>query len=407
MKAVAPLRTALLATLVITLAALACEPWSGASSPVECQRPTASGEQPAAASPSGRRHGAASRAQGEWDAHGSPSVQITGIKFDPSSHHRFENETDIYPITWAAGGRLFTMGGDGDGWDGSDTRGLDVSRLAEVGPDGDLGQGTECSRKTDVLPKGIISIDGVLYRWEEERADADADGGRFEDTMIGRSTDHGVTWEYLTGGDPARESDYAYTGVFHSVSFVQMGKDYQVWWDESYGGEGAYVYFVSDEGDDVILGRAPRSSDLRNPDNHEWFTGTDAQNDARWSGNVADRRPIYTEPEGDLHWSPTVTWNPILNRFLLAHFDAGDNGILTILEGPTPWGPWTRIHDDPLPGSLGDGVEKYRLQFVNKRGTSGVTDWLSSDGKIWWAVFSGPEDWDSFNTIRADLIAAD
>lgn len=337
------------------------------------------------------------------------SVPITGISFDEASHNRFDNNGDIFPVTWHDDGHIYTMGGDGDGWDGTDTRGLDVNRLDEVGPDGDLSAGTETFSKVDLLPDGIISIDGTLYWFAEERGDADGDGGSFEDLMIARSTDDGATWEYLTGGDPTNDADYAYNftsdGRLTHFRPVQMGKSYSTWWDASYGGEGDYVYMTTQNGSSgAFLLRAPRSADLRDPANHEWLSGIDGNNNASWSSNQADAVEMYTEGSTDVHWGLAVTWNEPLNRFLLTHFDDANTGVLTVAEGPTPWGPWTEIYNSQLPGALGDSIEKYGFFPVNKRGVSGVTDWLSSDGLTWWCVLSGMDEWDSFNTIEATLV---
>lgn len=108
---------------------------------------------------------------------------------------------------------------------------------------------------------------------------------------------------------------------------------------------------------------------------------------------------MYTESRGDLHWGYQITWNPVLNRFRMADFTTANDGTLRLLEGPTPWGPSTEIHN----AQLVDSDEKHTFLPVNKRVAPGVTDWLSQDGMTWWLVVSGKAGWDNFNTIKITL----
>lgn len=43
---------------------------------------------------------------------------------------------------------------------------------------------------------------------------------------------------------------------------------------------------------------------------------------------------------------------------------------------------------------------KLGVSFVNKEG------WLAADGRTWWAVFGGINEYDGFNVVRATLTIA-
>ena len=128
---------------------------------------------------------------------------------------------------------------------------------------------------------------------------------------------------------------------------------------------------------------------------HEYLSGFDGGGNPTWSSDIADRVAIFLD-SGNMHWGVTVNWNPVLDRYLLCYF-TDDDANLKCLEGPEPWGPWTEVYSE----QLADDIEKFSLFFVNKN--DGVDNWISDDGKTWWFLTSGKQDWDSINVFRATL----
>lgn len=313
---------------------------------------------------------------------GRHESRITGIVFDAASLNRFPNGTDIWPITWAADGYLYTAGGDGIGWDQHDTRGLSVVRLDLAGPTADLeAGGVEIASKINVLPKGLISVDGVLYLLEQER------GNGFARARIGKSADLGRTWDYSGDGETTWDIEQK---AFAQGHFINYGRD-------NAGARDTFVYVVGVESaagdavgmfDRIVLARVPAAA-VPDVDRWQYFIGTPAA--PAWSSSFEARTAVLRR-DGEIHWGPTISYNPVLERYLLCFF-TNQAGGLAVYEGPEPWGPWRQIHESQLL----DATEKYSVFFVNKPG------WLSGDGREWWLVTSGEDEWDSFNALRARL----
>ena len=76
----------------------------------------------------------------------------------------------------------------------------------------------------------------------------------------------------------------------------------------------------------------------------------------------------------------------------------GETGLF---DAPEPWGPWTTIRYDQNWGGFGER-ESLGVDFPGK--------WISRDGKVMWAVFSGgrlgkgDDILDSFNLVKVTLV---
>lgn len=312
------------------------------------------------------------------------SVPIVGFAIDNTSLNRFANNGDIWPTTVADDLSIITSGNDGDGFDGVDTRGLDVNRLILADPTASISAaGTEVFSKADVYSKGIISVDGTLFMAEQDRTTSAA-------LRIGRSTDHGASWFYPAGaGWDYQSADFRFCGM----SFVMHDPDNSVAQD-------GYVYMVAPHSDDgagspydrLEMARAPKAT-VDQVGTHEYLTGFDVSGNPLWSATLADVGEMFRRT-GEIHWGPTIHYNAPLNRYLLAFF-TDSVATLAVYEGPKPWGPWTLVTEIASVG--GDTTEKFMMNFVSRPG------WLSSDGLTWWFVLSGLLPWDSFNVLKATL----
>jgi hypothetical protein len=101
----------------------------------------------------------------------------------------------------------------------------------------------------------------------------------------------------------------------------------------------------------------------------------------RWSPDMADRRPIFSDPKGVQRVG--LTHNAALKRYLLvsAHRDgsgAVHTPALGVFDAPEPWGPWTTLYYSDTWSSDGWMIHH---KFP--------TAWMSADGLTLWLAFSG------------------
>jgi hypothetical protein len=182
---------------------------------------------------------------------------------------------------------------------------------------------------------------------------------------------------------------------------VNFGRDYE-------GNRDGYVYVLSPEANDaysvadgIVLARVPTGR-IRERAAYEFFAGGNAENSARWTGEIAGRRPVLTRPSSC--YRAGVAFNVPLKRFLLVHarpnersrdasgkIDVRFQGGLAIYDAPQPWGPWSSVFDEAN-WDVGPGDS---ASFPSK--------WISADGRTLHLVFAGN---DSFSVRRAELVLA-
>ncbi len=294
---------------------------------------------------------------------------IEKVHWDFSTLARAARGSDLFPLTWADDNALYTAWGDGRGFAEIGSRkSLGVSRIH--GSAASFG-GTDVWSGTGKA-HGIISIDNVLYLFVTEQ-DAWMRG------KVGRSLDHGVTWEF---------TDWIFDephGVFAAPGVLQFGKAYR-------GARDRFVYGYSEIGRGVIqphvaLFRVPKK-EVTKRRAYEFFAGMNGTDDPVWTADIEEIRPVFTDPNG-VGWGVQVTYSEVLRRYLLtARHDC--NGGWGIFDAPEPWGPWTTVayYDKWI-----DPECKVFFTFNQK--------WMSSDGREMWMVFSGKGEYDSFNVIKA------
>ena len=227
-------------------------------------------------------------------------------------------------------------------------------------------------------PSGMICVDGKLYYavqnllgWKTPPWREKSQHG--SDATIICSEDHGKTWtpelnpmfdkfireqfDYEKGGpsdwntSEAERSEYEgwkpmFSGSdFGGPSFVQFGKNNEDAVDQ-------YVYAISgdqwDNGRMLRLGRVPKDKILNR---EAWeFVSVDEKYNPTWHSDIRNSKPIL-EMDGHIGL-PEMVFIPSLNRYITLtwslhkDFRTPMGSELTILESPTPWGPFSLVHYD-------------------------------------------------------------
>lgn len=332
-----------------------------------------------------------------------PSLVLAGIEWDAGTWRQLAPGSDLWPVTWAADGHLYTAWGDGGGFGGTNADGRVSMGFARIegGPEefravnvnGGVNpeKGTSFGCKDCGKTAGLLSVSGVLYAWVNMQNAATAD------TRLAWSVDFAKTWQFANWKfpDPADPT-------FFPSSFLNFRQDYA-------GSRDQYVYsfggrWVPTQGaeNDMFLARVPRDR-IRERSAYEFFAGTDGQGVPIWSADITARRSVFSDPNGVPNAAlASVVYHPVLKRYLLtvAHRAAGGSNLpplpnLGIFDAPQPWGPWTTVayYDDWLSHNRNDLALVYTFP----------TKWLSDDARTLWLVYSGWPEADGFRLIRAKL----
>lgn len=306
-----------------------------------------------------------------------PSPVIRKITFaPPETVTRAAMGSDNWPITWADDDDLYTVYGDGWGFEPRIASKLSLGFARISGgpaayravnlrsPSGERSGDGKKGGKTS----GLVMVDEVLYMWVRNLANA----------QLAWSEDHGRSWHW---GFRLSES-------FGSPAFLNFGRNYA-------GARDEYVYTYSQDGpsayeseDAVVLARVPRKS-MRERAAYEFFARLDERGRPVWSRNMAQRGAVFRYP-GSCQRVDAV-YQPALKRYLLLLGHNHESG-WGIYDAPEPWGPWTTaFHTDrwDLAGTHG-----YRLP----------AKWMAADGRSMYLVFSGVKQNDAFCVRRMDLM---
>lgn len=346
-----------------------------------------------------------------------PSERFAGIEWTGPASRLPNSGSDMHWHAWAEDGRLLVVDDDGhnDGGPWSFCHLLEVTgtppehhmRVLSRFPglnraslrkhlyvNGALAVG----RRVVVTAYAYESLDpgnletvlvgNRIENWDDPRflfIDAISHHGGVASLMF--SDDDGASWSNLP--DPSPDAPYFLGPKFAGLAFVAFGPGYSGVPDEL----GPYVYAISNDGgwesgSHVHLARVHRDRVL---DRSAWeFYGGRGP---VWVPQEEYARPILTDFGHVGH--PSMTWNPGLQRFLLAF---GSDAVpksyaispdlarecwhrrreLQVYEGPTPWGPWSLLHYEPN----WEGAHIAYLPQV-------PPVWLSDDGLSGWMMFSG------------------
>ncbi|HSZ57029.1 MAG TPA: DUF4185 domain-containing protein [Tepidisphaeraceae bacterium] len=282
---------------------------------------------------------------------------------------------DNWPITWVEGDLQITSLGDGPGFSKRKPRlslgfarvtGNPPTVLAEdfVSNIDSTGGGSK-----GIKSSALLMVDQTLYLFVRNYK---PDGKDFKHSRLASSNDRGATWTW---------ADWYFSGTFGCPEFVQFGPSYQ-------GARDGYVYIASQDNDsayefspNIVLARVPRES-VGQRGAWEFFAGMDAAAQPTWSADIANRKPIFTDPHGTERIA--ITYNAGVRRYILTtpHQPPGITAMHTpalgVFDAPEPWGPWTTVsyEDDWAKGS-----RTYHQKFPSR--------WMSRDGRTMWLVFSG------------------
>lgn len=217
------------------------------------------------------------------------------------------------------------------------------------------------------------------------------------------SRDGGLTWEETPHtpdkplfGESAKDGHRVKLGALHAVDFGKNmehspdGKMYLV----GHGGGGPDSLNSWINADNVYLVRVEATPETANDESaYEYYAGTDAEGNPRWSDDFAEIAPLLSWPNGRLG-SATISYVAEHDAYLLwtsaptDGFDGRGRYDTMLLESDTLTGPWRHVH------YLREfGPQAY---FVNV-----PTKFVEDDGRMWlsWSANYG-NDADPFLTMR-------
>jgi hypothetical protein len=249
-----------------------------------------------------------------------------------------------------------------------------------------------------------LSIEGTIYQFLSVPTEEPM---LFQGAKLIYSPDRGATWHNQDGSTPvsfpaledrSRDSLLFWQEPrtsFALISVLQMGQEYRLNTD-------GFVYLYSPNGtvegemNQLALLRVPKDRVL-DRDAYEYFTGREADGSATWSSDFDALRPVHVFPSGwvtsadhPYSWQPSVTYNAPLGLYLMASWGFPPNeedrwfmgpSYLGIWSSPTPWGPWTQIHEDTAwrPGD-DESARCYQPQIP--------AAWISEDGTSFWLIWT-------------------
>ncbi len=309
----------------------------------------------------------------------SPVFQ--GIEWAPQkSIIRLARGSDNWPMTWADDDRLYTVYGDGYGFEPFVGKKLSMGLCMVSGnPPNIKGQNirsetleTTGGGQSGKKGSGMLMVDGVLYLWVRNA----------KNSQLAWSKDHGKTWQW---------SEWKFTTSFGCPAFLQFGKNH------AHAKDG-FVYVYSHDSDSayqradrMVMARVPEAKILSRED-YEFFEKLE-HGKPRWTKDIKQRGAVFTHKAGCYRCS--VSYHKPSGRYLWCQTGPGDDtrfkGGLGIFDAPEPWGPWTTVFSTDH-WDVGSGETS---SFPPK--------WMDETGHSAWLVFSGD---DHFSIRKATFLRA-
>ena len=308
-----------------------------------------------------------------------PSQVIAGIAWENEIVRLGGERTgDNWPLTWGDDGLLYTSYADGNGFsEGPVNYTLAFATVSGVPPD-HSGRDFRSDADTPVgwgkqgiKASGMLMAGGMLYLFVRNFI---VDGD-WRHSRLACSTDRGRTWTW---------ANWTFSETFGCPEFVQYGPNYD-------GARDGYVYVVSQSGNSayefdphVVLARVPVGCVMQRKA-YEFYAGA-AEGEPRWSVDIDQRQPIFTDPRGVQRIG--LTYNAGLRRYFLvtAHDDgtgATHTPALGVFDAPEPWGPWTTVYYNDRWSADQESGGGWMIHHKFP------TAWMSADGRTLWLAFSG------------------
>lgn len=224
------------------------------------------------------------------------------------------------------------------------------------------------------------------------------DGGRHWANQDGSEPVTWETWQERSRSNMAFLDEHP-AGAFASPTFLQMGRDYK-------DNEDGYVYVYSSNGDvdgdanQLVLFRSPKDK-IVDRTAYEFFGGPCENGCASWTRDITRRAPVCTFPEGwvsstdhggaaPLGWSAQIVYNAPLKLYMLVAQGTGvashggwfgKPSYLGFWTAPSPWGPFTQIHEATAWTPGDDTAARAFLPQIAPK-------WIADDGRSFWLVWS-------------------
>ncbi|MEQ8671870.1 MAG: DUF4185 domain-containing protein [Aggregatilineales bacterium] len=337
---------------------------------------------------------------------------------------------DCFYMTWASDDRQYTNMNDGFGWEDLPEFNDKFYNTKLFAINGDApnhtfhylpgypelendftSEGRQNHLHNRYYGFGIVAVGDRIYNFLGTlmQATGVADYNAFIGVKLIYSDDNGETWKNQDGSSPVvwekwedRNQDNMLffnepDAAFSILTVLQMGKAYQA-------NKDGYVYIYSNNGltegtmNQLVMFRVKKDKVL-DRSAYEYFTSIDADGEAVWSKDINERGIVYTFPEGWVNetyghpfgWQPDIVYNEALDLYMMINWGIGVGepedkwfakpSYLGIWTAPTPWGPWTQVHEETewLPGGHKD-TRAYIPRIAPK--------WIAEDGKSFWLVWT-------------------
>lgn len=333
-----------------------------------------------------------------------PSPVIDRVEFDFSTHRRFAPGSDNWPTTWASDDHLYSVWGDGGGFDGTNSKGrvkLGVARITGsatdyVGKNVWGGLASENPAQFEGKSYGVLSVAGVLYMWVAPQPNP-----HLATAQIAVSRNQGATWTLA-------DWKFEFADMLTIPTFLNFGRDYTgardrfvySYYIEPAWGPGvatkttAHSFDVHQPGR-VHLSRVPKDSILERQ-KYEFFASIGSDEQPVWTTDLRRKQPVFADANG-VGWNLSVSYNSGLRRYILSTEHTETHvGKMGLFDAPEPWGPWTTVAYEDAWGAGHVEVTTFYWNFNQK--------WLSEDGLRFTLIFTGKNTNDSWNTVAGRFV---
>jgi hypothetical protein len=330
------------------------------------------------------------------------STFISSVNWNFADRLTLAPGSDLWPMTWAADDNVYAIGGDGGGFNGTNTvcrARTTLARITGTPPSitgtnisGCKADGTGCAAGAthdascdssyatgwNGVPDTILAIDNTLYIYAWMFNSPDGTRQLFSTTNFGQTWTTGFQWTHNAG-------------EFSPDNFLQFGKGYTGAIDNTY----VYMYGKKMGSKGAYLARVPKSS-IGTKTAYTFYTGVGTG----W-GSWGNATPVFYDGNGNFG-GLYVVYFPTLGRYIAAglHGVASDDPsdvqiqALGMFESVNPWGPWYTIYYSNTWGNFGT---------IHGLSNNINTKWLSTDNKTFYMTFSGPA-YDNFNLVKGTLV---